>query len=193
MNLWWLRRLKIAFSLTQAQKKTLHYMVRSNLLHLCILVGPSGWSEPFEFSWYLCIKSWNLRMPSVEENRKALASMEEQVRLIISEASLLDCFKEWGWLENQKIDQKMMKISIFWKMFGNLKKWICGGSGASKLHFLCRRRKRKHSITWCEALSSIFVSWWALRADLDPLNFRMTSASNLEILGWLVLKKTRKL
>ena len=168
-------------------------MMRSTLLHLCILVGPSSWSGPFEFSYDLCIKSWNLRIPSVEENRKALASMEEQVRLIISEASLLDCFKEWGWLENQKIDQKMMKISIFWKMFGNLKKWICDGSGALKLHFLCRRRKRKHPITWCEVLSSIFASWWALRADLDPLNFRVTSASNLEIWGSLVLKKTGKL
>ena len=36
-------------------------------------------------------------------------------------------------------------------------------------------------IQWCEALSSIFEFWRALRADLTPLNSRMTSAPNLEI------------
>ena len=61
MNLGGSRSIKNSFSPPQAQQKTTHfihnYMVRSTLLHLCILVGPSGSSGPFEFSYYLCVKS----------------------------------------------------------------------------------------------------------------------------------------
>ena len=51
---------KMQFFRRRRKRKTPHYMVRSTLLHLWILAGPSGWSDPFEFSCDLCIKSWNL-------------------------------------------------------------------------------------------------------------------------------------
>ena len=46
-----------------------YYMVRSTLLHLCILAGPSGWSGAFEFSCNLCIKSANPVRPAIRKTR----------------------------------------------------------------------------------------------------------------------------
>ena len=72
---------------------------------------------------------------------------------------------------------KMMKISIFWNMSGNLKKSTGDGPGASKLQFCRRRRTRKHislSFTWCEALSSIFPPGRPLRGKFPDFRLSMT-------------------
>ena len=176
---------KLHFPRRRRTRKTPHYMVRGTLLHLPLLVRPSGQMPTFNKIYDPAIK-----------NRILLNQSVQNIQQWIWASSIMLYWLVWNWIwsnfgnpdirtGNKILTQKWWKSQFSEKCFRALKSQSGKVPAHQNCNFAAAGAKEKSiplSFTWCEALSSIFPLWPALRADLDPLNFGGTSASNLEIL-----------